>query len=251
MLDSLPKPTTVKRHMVTLEVACLLYEQELDRREAAMQPDERPVRFGLSDASPAWGLEWLWNEHYYIPGGADLLSLLDDALAFIGGMREWLSLEHEDGDRQEVENVPQHLRDLIRRIVPKVGVHIHTPVVVASGFLSLVHKLAATVQAFALGRCTLSRLPDYMDTFVAWTTDMGTEFGFAEFRTDDVFSLLPPWVNTAGAAADESTWRKWQAVMSTAMSTTWRIWGPLVVRARALRPRRRRAESTDSSFATP
>ena len=203
MLDSLPKPTTVKRHMVTLEVACLLYEQELDRREAAMHPDERPLRFGLSDASPAWGLEWLWNEHYYIPGGADLLSLLDDALAFIGGMREWLSLEHEDGDLQEVEKVPQHLRDLIRRIAPKVGVHIHTPVVVASGFLSLVHKLAATVQAFALGRCTLSRLPDYMDTFVAWTTDMGTEFGFAEFRTDDVFSLLPPWVNTAGAAADD------------------------------------------------
>jgi len=198
-LDTLPSPTSVKRHMVTLEVAYLLLEREFDKLEGQRPVSDRPPRYGLSDSSPAWGLEWLWTQHYSVDGdGVGLPELLETCQEFIAGMLAWQSQEFEQETRdaylQNPDNAPRHLRDLLRGIVHRFQVHTHTPSSVASGFQSLVRKLAAALLAFAFGRCSAARLYEFLDTFMSWTSDMGTEFGFGDFRVKDANELLPSWL---------------------------------------------------------
>ena len=134
-----------------------------------------------------------------LPGGAKLLSIFDDTLDFISGMLEWQDLQHGNEDvLQDPQQCPSELRELLQGICLFFETHTTTPVVLASGFQGLVHKLAATMHAYMLGRAGVAQLCAFLDTFFAWTTDLGVEFGYADFKVQSIESLLPPWWRTAG-----------------------------------------------------
>jgi hypothetical protein len=118
-------------------------------------------------------------------------------------MLEWQEMENGDEIAlHSVVHVPEDLRALLREVCPQCKVHTHTPVVMASGFQGLVHKLAATIHSFVLGRDGIQRLSEYLDTFVAITSDMVCEFRFADFRIQSIESLLPRWFNLAEDVCD-------------------------------------------------
>ncbi len=162
-----------------------------------MEAADRPARYGLADSSPAWGLDWLWNQHWCIEGGRGLINSFRDATCFISALNAWQERETRRGevDRHDVEGTPPELRESMRRLCKCVAVRTHTPVVIASGFSSVTHKLAATLQAFSLGRPELGRLSAFLDTFVSLTTDMGCEFGFSDYRALRLRDMLPPWMS--------------------------------------------------------
>eukprot|EP00969_Alexandrium_andersonii_P339201 14993444-Alexandrium_andersonii.AAC.1 len=66
----------------------------------------------------------------------------------------------------------------------------------ASGFQGAMHKLAATLHAYALGRADLQSLDQFLDTFASITTDMGTEFSFSDMHATPS-DLLPAWLRLA------------------------------------------------------
>jgi len=203
-LDSLPSPTQVRYHTFTLDLAYLLLEQELDDREN--QEEDAYVRFGSHDSSPLWGYDWLWSQTYSIKGGSSLLSFFAGAHRMIRGFRDLQSQHREEEDAadfwQDVQQLPEELLGLMRELYPQVRVHTQVPSVIASGYQGLVHKIAATVQGAAMERPDFAKLQRHHDTFMALTTDMGTEFGMAEFQCSSIRQLLPPWQGWQKFAAD-------------------------------------------------
>eukprot|EP00974_Lingulodinium_polyedra_P120039 11173472-Lingulodinium_polyedra.AAC.1 len=74
--------------------------------------------------------------------------------------------------------------------------------VIASGYANLVHKVSASLQGTALERPFRARLQAFCSSITAVTTDMGVEFGMAEFQCQDVHKLLPPWQQEFSFASD-------------------------------------------------
>ena len=84
------------------------------------------------------------------------------------------------------EPVLQHLRDCITE-------HINTPASVASGMSGLSHKVSTFVWQSALGVPTMRALKLFLASFMAMTSDFGTEIGIAGFEAESLESLLPSW----------------------------------------------------------
>ena len=80
----------------------------------------------------------------------------------------------------------QHLRDCITE-------HINTPASVASGMSGLSHKVSTFVWQSALGVPTMRALKLFLASFMAMTSDFGTEIGIAGFEAESLESLLPSW----------------------------------------------------------
>ena len=216
-IEVLPSATHVRRHMLTLDLAYLLLEQKMNQMGKTSEPLlnqdndggppchpsssssvppkselEGPFRFGLADGSPAWGYEWLWAEHTKVQSGDDLLTVFYSGRRFIEEMNQ---LQNEMPEWPEnIEDVPESLRQTLRDIAKCIEHHVHTPVVMASGYMGLAHKLAGCLHMFALGRPSEDQLISFVKSFVSWTSDFGTEVGFADFRTKSVRDLLPGWM---------------------------------------------------------
>jgi hypothetical protein len=148
---------------------------------------------------PFWGAEWLWVAHFSVDG-PDLINTHMVATEFVRGMLEYQLADHAEPKYWvDIESIPCILIEHVRLLARRMRAHTHTPVVVASGFQSLVHKISATLHCFYLARPVLERLAAFLDTFVSFTTDMGCEFGFADFRATNLRDLLSPWFRLSGA----------------------------------------------------
>ena len=144
-LQQLPSPSSVKRHMVSLEIALLMLERDTDKHESSLSRYNRPARYLMADSSPAWGMEWLWTQHHAVEGGDKLLAILTDSQEFIAGMQSWVNeqIQHDGEERlRDVHAVPGHLKAALAEICSAFSTHTYTPVMLASGFLGLSHELA-------------------------------------------------------------------------------------------------------------
>ena len=186
--SSLPSASSVTRHMMTLEVALLLM-----KRHGASATATPRVRYGLVDASPAWGLDWLWIQELSVPGGAELISLYHISVGFLQAMLLWQAGITASTGVPEPRLVPAHLQNQLQHIAAQHQTHTYTPVVIASGYANLSHKVSACLHAFMLHCGSVEAMQQHVDSFLTWTTDMGTESGFSEYRCSNVSTLLPAW----------------------------------------------------------
>ena len=186
--DRLPSSTSVTRHMVSLEVAMILLERENAKKSSAPR-----IRYGLVDASPAWGLDWLWVQETSVPGGSQLVSLYHVSVTWMRDMLLWQTGLGTNTSSVEPDSIPGHLQLQLRHIAAHIETHTYTPIVIGSGYANLSHKIGACLHSFMLHCGTLSALQEHADSFLSWTTDLGTESGFSEYRCLDVSSLLPSW----------------------------------------------------------
>ena len=74
-----------------------------------------------------------------------------------------------------------------------VKVHVQVPTALAMGHMDLPSKVDATLHACSLETASLGDLQSMMDTTRSYTTDMGVEVGIADFRCQNLKSLLPNW----------------------------------------------------------
>ena len=58
------------------------------------------------------------------------------------------------------------------------------------------------LHSILLGRASVTSLSGYLDTIFAITSDMGIEFGIADFRAEDATRLVPHWFLAAGETTD-------------------------------------------------
>ncbi len=188
---TLPSSTQVRYHTFSMDLAYVLLERELDAEAA-----ESPVRYGFHDSSPMWGHDWLWSQYHVLPGGDALLEVFSDAHILIRGLLEWQAQPHGDDPSywKEACAAPQILMEAMRRIHSSFRSYTQPPMVIASGYAGLVHKLSASIQGAALARPTLESLLGFCDSFVSMTTDMGTEMGMGDFRAAKLSDVLPPWL---------------------------------------------------------
>ena len=86
--------------------------------------------------------------------------------------------------------------ELLKQVGDRFLGYTHIPVCLGSGFSGLAHEVGGMLQSFALEQHgSLDNLHEYLHSFVSFTTDMGTEFGIANFRySGSVGSLLPCWM---------------------------------------------------------
>ena len=225
-VSKLPAASTITRHMVSLEVAMILMEREVAKMSTCAR-----VRYGLVDCSPAWGLDFLWFQELSVPGGDGLISLYSDCVRWIRGFQEWqkkykdrglqsnqvfstsrpteLHVAAKSGEDAEIawrdhsqsaliglqaSAIPQTYHYQLQSIATRLEVHTYTPVVIASGFSNLSHKLAGCLHSFFLHLGNLESLKSHMDSFISVTTDLGTESGLTEYRSSNVTDLLPVWI---------------------------------------------------------
>ena len=186
---SLPSATTVTRHMLTLEVAMLLMKRQL-----ASDTSVPPIRYGLVDASPAWGLDWMWIQEWSLPGGKELVSVFHQSVLWRQAFLSWQAMCPFDLSTIEAHQIPDHLQEQLGRIAGKFSVHTYTPVVIGSGYANLSHKVAACLHAFMLHCGNVDALRRHVETYASWTTDLGTESGFSDYRCHDIANLLPVWM---------------------------------------------------------
>lgn len=199
LIRRLPSPSTVQYHILSLDLAYIFLEAELDNAE---QGNMLPARYGMSDSSPLWGLDWLWTENMVLPGDC-MLGFFTDAHAFVSGMLEWQRRVHDDESYWcDPADLPEHLRHLMKKLFIKPRTHTQTPMVIATGFSNLVHKVSASLQGAAYVRPDVQALCRFCDSFVSMTTDMGVEFGMGDFKCGAIGDLLPPWHRILGMVPD-------------------------------------------------
>ncbi len=183
-LDRLPSATTVRRHMLTLDMAYLMLEQVIDQVENELPHQERPAWYGLADSSPLWGSEWLWNAHFGVRGGAQLLFCHGQAQQMIVSLLEYQHQHRDDADIRywdDMAAMPNISRTISKALCRHMWAHTHTPVVVASGYSGLSHKISGTLHSYFLGRPDIKRLGTFLDTFVSFTfVEFGVQRGICE-----------------------------------------------------------------------
>ena len=133
-LDDMPVPkkSTLHVYELALDVAFIRVLREKSEDEGDV------VRYYLSDASPVANQDWLWSQY------AELrLSELLDVYDAVCALQRSPSLEDNDVSQEHKEEM-QRFHDIIKRGVFAV---VNTPVALAIGCRSLVHKaLGTTVQ---------------------------------------------------------------------------------------------------------
>ena len=150
------------------------------------------VFFWKFDSSPQGNYDWLISSY---------IMVAKSALATLFVAISTLALNAASLSSEEVCN-------LTRTIVDGIKKHVQLPMALARGCSNITHKIAALLHALWMETGSLRVMRRVFANSISATTDMGTEFGAADFRVDDYYSLLPSWLShtdvSATAAAGSS-----------------------------------------------
>ncbi len=83
------------------------------------------------------------------------------------------------------------------------------PTAVVKGCEDLCAKVAGKIHSLYIDCGNILTMCEVLRNTISSTTDMGTEFGAADFRVKDYKDLLPPWLNDRDmdTADDDHQWR--------------------------------------------
>ena len=215
-----PGATTLFEWSFMVDMALLLYQQQQNEN-----PNMKFFRFGWTDATDLRGRQLLISKHIRIECGRIVRSLqvvhqlcadrrhAERALrhqARLTARREAdpeasssscdsgpSSDELQEPQRPQRQPPPAPLTRVQRQALCKelranLVQHTSIPTGLALGHTDLAAKMAATTHAFVMETATLGGLRRVARSFMAYTTDMGTELGAAEFR-GSVDSMVPHW----------------------------------------------------------
>ena len=215
-----PGASTLYEWHFMVDMALLLYQQQQNEN-----PNMKFFRFGWTDATDLRGRQLLISKHIRIECGRIVRSLqvvhqlcadrrhAERALrhqARLTARREAdpeasssscdsgpSSDELQEPQRPQRQPPPAPLTRVQRRALCKelranLVQHTSIPTGLALGHTDLAAKMAATTHAFVMETATLGGLRRVARSFMAYTTDMGTELGAAEFR-GSVDSMVPHW----------------------------------------------------------
>lgn len=189
------------RSMMRSSQLCVDIALMLSRREGVSEP---AVRYGWADSSTGAQGDWLICKHQVV--------LSCDIESACRASQELVSELRLDGAGRR--------RTLSRELFDVVRILTQPPMSMASGVTSLQHKVSVLAYAFYLETGSLKDLAGFLDSFVSFTTDMGTELGAASFLLTDIKDLLPdwlrnPWMNVDVDAGEHQVLCIWVRVGSS------------------------------------
>ena len=164
-----PAASTRRFALYLLDVGFMLYWKEFHEKNTGNM-----YYYWMADSSPQKGYDWLNSGCYCVRASSAKACL--DAVRSLGSGRELP--EHEIGE-------------LSRLLLDEVFFHYLPPVVLGKGAAAVEQKLAGWTYALWLETNARPLHKAVMDGTRSWTTDMGTELAFNDFRIANCESLLP------------------------------------------------------------
>ena len=194
--NAIPSATTLRRYEIALDISLILTQ----RHRAHGHPT---FKFAHADSSPIAGFDWLWTQWTEI--GVHQAPSAYVAICKLAGLAKELrdaadALPEDDDDcpvSAAVNDPPQHWKQFNQIINNSFHEVVNPPTSLGSGHRSLSSKAAALVFAMALHCPEDIPLSEFAEGFRCMTTDMGVEFGLADFHILDHAELLPEWVRSA------------------------------------------------------
>jgi len=181
-VDEIPKPSTLHRHELTLDVAMMLLRS---------RTPSQSLCWSWTDSSPQENYDWVWEQVVEIDQSDVVLCF--DAVMNLSAAGRSLS-DDELADAMCI--TPPEWEPWLRDIQRCIRIHIPPPTAVGHGHRSLVHKASAKVHSRFLELHSGERVDSCMRSYRSHTTDLGTEFGMADLRVAAPSSLLPMWLDT-------------------------------------------------------
>ena len=166
----------LRNAQLSLDIALML----LRRKRFEVNPNV--ARYGWADSSPIAQADWIICKHQIV--AVSSCPELYDVCS------ELLSLEVDCADVVEKERRVE----LTKRLLAEISVQTQPPQTMALGLTGIESKLASLAYSFFLEVGSFQGLKVFLDSFVSFTTDMGTEFGTASFMIKDLRKLLPEWL---------------------------------------------------------
>ena len=168
--------TLLRSAQLSVDVALML----LRRKNFEEHPNI--VRYGWADSSPIAQADWIICKHQAIAS--------QSCVELFQACAELRSIEVDVSEKEEMERRVE----LCQQLLAEIRVHTQPPQAMALGLTAIESKLSALVFSFYLEVGTLQGLKTFLDSFVSFTTDMGTEFKTASFLVSDLRKLLPEWL---------------------------------------------------------
>ena len=166
--------STVRSGQLRLDIAWML-----SRRASNAVP---AIRYGWADSSGTAKSDWLMSKTQPIPE-AQVRNLFSASKEVIG-----------------CEDETKH--GVFGKLLDAVRVCSNVPQALGMGYTKIEYKVAALAFAYFLEIGTMLALMIYLQSFVSFTSDMGTEMGTASFWYSDVRSLLPSWLQKPRMSSD-------------------------------------------------
>ncbi len=168
-----PSPSTVNRSQFLVDVAMMVRRQ--------LEWTNRSLHYLFADASPQGGRDWLMSRQVEIDR-SHLVEVWEAAMA----------LERQEEPHTATTDACNCI------LTERVSLHLHAPVALGLGQMSVSHKCAALLHAMFLETPSWNALKTTLSNVVSVTTDMGTELSMPDFHCQ-LRDLLPPWMTEACA----------------------------------------------------
>ena len=141
------------------------------------------VFYWRCDSSPQGGYDWLVSSYIMIAN----LRVRDAFVALTTLARLGAGLARAESSKWT------------RILCKLIDLHVQIPIALARGSTNLAQKVAALLHALFMECANFTTLRRVLANSASFTTDMGTEFGTADFRVADYFHLLPVWIRSDDA----------------------------------------------------
>ena len=171
-----PSRSLLQSAQLSLDVALMILRRQKFESQQSVE------RYGWADSSPVAQADWIVSKHQTVATS----SCTELWLACC----ELCSLEVDTEDIAE----QQRRIELTKYLLAGISVQTQPPQTLAMGLTHIESKLSALAFSFFLEVGSLTGLKILLDSFVSFTSDMGTEFGTASFMIDDLRKLLPEWL---------------------------------------------------------
>ncbi len=169
-----PSRSTMRLAQLAVDMAWMLVRRD------SVSGQRRALRFGWADSSTVAQSDWFISKHQVV-ARADCLEAARASQELARNLHEGLP---------DIE----HRRALSRRVFDAVRILTHVPQNLGLGATGLEQKVAALLYCFYLEVGSFGLLSEFLNSFVSFTTDMGTEMGAASFLVKDIRQLLPAWL---------------------------------------------------------
>ena len=151
-------------------------------RRQRFESQQSVERYGWADSSPVAQADWIVCKHQTVP-----------TRSCIELFQAYCELRTLEVDSEELTEKQRRV-ELTQALLDGIAVQVQPPQTMALGLTGIESKLSALAFSFFLEVGSLKGLQKCLETFVSFTTDMGTEFGAASFMIKDLRKLLPDWL---------------------------------------------------------
>ena len=213
IVHATPGRSSVYAAMLDVDIATMLYQRTLTTTE--------PNRYYMwADSSPQGGVDWLVTRYDSIPASS-LVQTHDSYLFLLSSRNQLVELvsvqvRPDDGDAARQGGSAMNNPDSVHEVTEllraravcsellqdKLTSHMQVPIGIGSRAGSLEHKLRALLFAFYLER-PVANIPVALSSVMSMTTDLGTESGMMDYRTESWQSLMPTWMGLASGLVDD------------------------------------------------